>query len=349
MLIRTWLIPVLAISGLAFAGWTVAKGAHPVPAAAPVAEPATAPFARSVAAAGLIEAAGENIAIGTPVGGLAVEVPATIGARVEAGDPLFRLDDRTERAELAVRAAALAVAEADLARLKASPRPEDLPPARARVAEAEAQLTDAARQLARYQAADASAVAPDELDRRRGAAQVAEARLAAARAELASLEAGAWAPDLAAAGARADEARARIAAAEAEVERLTVRAPAAGTVLQVKIRAGEYATPGALATPLVLLGDTSTLQVRVDVDENDAWRARPGAPAQATLRGNAAVRFPLEWVRHEPYVVPKRSLTGESTERVDTRVLQIVYRFTPGDRTLYVGQQVDVFIDEAAP
>ena len=97
------------------------------------------------------------------------------------------------------------------------------------------------------------------------------------------------------------------------------------------------------------LGDTRTRQVRVDVDENDAWRARPGAPAQATLRGNAAIRFPLEWVRHEPYVVPKRSLTGESTERVDTRVLQIVYRFSPGDRTLFVGQQVDVFIDEGAP
>ena len=48
-------------------------------------------------------------------------------------------------------------------------------------------------------------------------------------------------------------------------------------------------------------------------------------------------------------MVPKRSLTGESTERVDTRVLQIVYRFTPGDLTLFVGQQVDVFIDEGAP
>src|SRR5688500_11717162 len=168
MLIRTWLVPLLAVSGLAFAGWTVAKGAKPSPPAAPAAEPASAPFARSVAAAGLIEAAGENIAIGTPVGGVVVEVAAAIGARVEAGAPLFRLDDRTQRAELAARAAALAVAEAELARLKASPRAEDLPPARARVAEAEAQAADAARQFARYQAADASATAPDELDRRRG-------------------------------------------------------------------------------------------------------------------------------------------------------------------------------------
>jgi len=349
MLIRTWLIPALAVSGLAFAGWSVAKGSRPVQPAAPVAEPASAPYARTVAAAGLIEAAGENIAIGTPVGGVVVEVPVTVGALVVAGTPLFRLDDRTQRAELAVRHAALAVAEAELARLRAAPRAEDLPPAQARVAEADAQLTDASRQLARYQAADASAVAPDEFDRRRGAAQVAEARKQAAQSELARLQAGTWAPEVATAQARIEEARAQVAAAEAGLALLTVGAPTAGTVLHVGIRAGEYATPGALATPLMLLGDIRTLQVRVDVDENDAWRVRPGAPAQATLRGNAAVRFPLTWVRHEPYVVPKRSLTGESTERVDTRVLHVIYRFTPSDATLFVGQQLDVFIDEATP
>jgi hypothetical protein len=40
----------------------------------------------------------------------------------------------------------------------------------------------------------------------------------------------------------------------------------------------------------------------------------------------------------------RRSLTGESTERVDTRVLQVLYSFQPGDRPIYVGQQMDVFI-----
>jgi hypothetical protein len=53
-------------------------------------------------------------------------------------------------------------------------------------------------------------------------------------------------------------------------------------------------------------------------------------------------------VRVEPYVVPKRSLTGESTERVDTRVLQVLYRFDPAAMKVYVGQQVDVFV-EAPP
>src|SRR5439155_19530690 len=88
-----------------------------------------------------------------------------------------------------------------------------------------------------------------------------------------------------------------------------------------------------------------TLNVRVDVDENDAWRIRPDAPAIASVRGNLQLKTPVKFVRIEPYVVPKRSLTGDSTERVDTRVLQILYSFDRGALPVYVGQQLDVFID----
>jgi hypothetical protein len=98
----------------------------------------------------------------------------------------------------------------------------------------------------------------------------------------------------------------------------------------------------------MLLGDVDTLYVRVDVDENDAWRVRKDAPAMAFVRGNADLKTPLKFVRVEPYVVPKRSLTGDSTERVDTRVLQVIYSFYKGALPIYVGQQMDVFI-EAPP
>ena len=103
-----------------------------------------------------------------------------------------------------------------------------------------------------------------------------------------------------------------------------------------------------LATPLLLLGNVEPLHVRVDVDENDAWRVRPEAPAVAFVRGNRALETPIHFARFEPYVVPKRSLTGDTTERVDTRVLQVLYQFHPGDLPVYVGQQMDVFI-EAPP
>jgi len=54
----------------------------------------------------------------------------------------------------------------------------------------------------------------------------------------------------------------------------------------------------------------------------------------------------MRFVRVEPLVVPKKTLTGENTERVDTRVLQVLYAIERSDHPVYVGQQLDVFIDE---
>jgi hypothetical protein len=53
-------------------------------------------------------------------------------------------------------------------------------------------------------------------------------------------------------------------------------------------------------------------------------------------------------VRFEPYVIPKKSLTGSPSERTDTRVLQAIYRLAPEAMPVYVGQQVDVFIDSVS-
>jgi HlyD family secretion protein len=117
-----------------------------------------------------------------------------------------------------------------------------------------------------------------------------------------------------------------------------------GQILQVNIRLAEFAQAGVLDTPLMLLGNVEPLHVRVDIDENDAWRVRPGAPAVAFMRGNRALKTPVHFVRFEPYVVPKKSLTGDTTGRVDTRVLQVLYQFSRGDLPMYVGQQMDVFI-----
>jgi hypothetical protein len=77
---------------------------------------------------------------------------------------------------------------------------------------------------------------------------------------------------------------------------------------------------------------------------------QPGVKAVATLKGRPHARFPLEFVKVEPYVVPKKSLTGDNTERVDTRVLQVIYAL-PDQRPipLYVGQQMDVYLEAAKP
>ena len=140
-------------------------------------------------------------------------------------------------------------------------------------------------------------------------------------------------------------ASAQVDQTKIEIERRTIRAPVSGRVLQIKTRLGEFALSGTLSTPLMLLGDDTRLHVRVDIDENDAWRVRSGAPARAFVRGNPDLNTPLKFERFEPYVVPKVSLTGQSTERTDTRVLQAIYSFDPEALPVYVGQQMDVFIE----
>jgi RND family efflux transporter MFP subunit len=148
----------------------------------------------------------------------------------------------------------------------------------------------------------------------------------------------------------AREARARADLAAAQLDRATVRSPIDGTVLQVSVRAGEFVAAGGKAP--VVVGDISRLQIRCDIDEQMAPRMREGLPAKGFLKGEVARpgapdrSIPLRFVRIEPFVVPKTSLTGASAERVDTRVLQVIYQLDrPADRPVFVGQQMDVYID----
>jgi HlyD family secretion protein len=152
--------------------------------------------------------------------------------------------------------------------------------------------------------------------------------------------------NLTVARAMLEKARSQIIEMETKLQRFTVSSALDGTVLQVNTRPGEFLTPGASASPVVI-GDIDQLQVRVDVDEQLAGRVREGTTAVAYRKGQSGTPIQLEFVRIEPYIIPKRSLTGSSLERVDTRVLPVIFRFpnTPGQKT-YVGQQMDVFIEE---
>lgn len=345
-MIRKYVLSILALAGFLLALWTVMAGSKPIPAAPPVAAPAKSPFDRQVAGAGMIEASTRNIEIGAPAPGLVMEVFIEAGDAVKVDQPLFKLDDRELAAELMVREAALAASKAQLEKLLSYPRPEDVPPAEAKVQAASETLDDLKAQLALWESiADPRAVVKEEFDRRRFAVRIAEARLIEEQATLSLLKAGSWKPDI-------DIARADVAAREAEVrqtqiqlDRLTVRSPIDGQVLQLNIRKGEYASSGALPMPLVIVGNIDDLHIRVDVDENDALRVKSDAKAVAFVRGDSRMKVDLQFVRFEPFVVPKKSLTGASTERVDTRVLQVLYKFKRSDLPVYVGQLMDVSID----
>lgn len=348
-MIQKYLLPLLSLAGLCFALYTVALGQRPTPVAPPAAEPAQSPYRQTIAGAGIVEAASRNIEIGTSLSGLIAEVAVKQSQSVKAGEMLFRIDDRELRAQALVQRANLAAAQAGLARLRAMPRAEDLPPAQARMEAAEALWTDAQSQLARASAIeDKRAISTEELTRRTAAERAARANLAEAKSEFDKLSAGAWSADLAVAEAEVERAQALSLQVETQLERLIVRAPIDGVVLQVNALPGEFAQVGPTQEPLILFGDLSRLYVRVDIDESEAWRLTPGAAANATVRGNRELSTPLNFVRVDPYVVPKRSLTGDTSERVDTRVLQVIYAFDPQSLPVYVGQQMDVYI-EAGP
>jgi len=152
--------------------------------------------------------------------------------------------------------------------------------------------------------------------------------------------------DLEIAEAYLAKATAAIAETELKLARYRVVAPIDATILQVNIRAGEQVSPGVGLSPMVL-GNIEQLQVRADVDEQLASRVRPGAKAIAYRKGESNEAIPLRFVRIEPYIIPKQSLTGASSERVDTRVLPVIFTLVNTATTAtYVGQQVDVFIEE---
>jgi multidrug resistance efflux pump len=345
--VRKYIIPLVAVAGVLFAFWTVLQSAKPISPAKPISEPARSPYSTKISGSGIVEASTRNIAIGSPIAGIVTRVFVSVGSKVKAGDPLFILDDRKQQADLSVRQAALAEVRTRLKRLEEAPRKEELPPAFERVKEAEAILEDLRFQLRIMEGiADKRAVSVEELNRRRYSVQAAEARLARARADLRLLQAGSWKEDLKVARADVAKAEAEVNAARVEIDRLMLRAPVAGEILQVNIRPGEFAQSGVAAHPLLLLGNLDKLHVRVDIDENDAWRFNPKAKATAFVRGQPKFQTALTFEYVEPYVIPKRSLTGDSTERVDTRVIQVIYSFERGILPVYPGQQMDVFIED---
>jgi len=337
-------LPILAAIALVFAAASVIKMTPVRASVEPPLAPPTSAFADQIGAVGLVEASSENVAISVSVPGLVTIVHVKAGDRVRRGEPLFSLDDRDLRAELALRQSNLDVAKARLEKLLASPRPEEIPPAEARVKAAAALLKDAQVQLRLIESVtDRRAIREEDLQRRKSAVEAAAARWEEARGTLELLQSGTWDREREVARAEVVQAERLAERTQADISRLTVSAPMHGVVLQCKVRAGEYAPAGPLAQPLILLGKLDRFHVRADIDEKDAWRFQAGAAALASVRGNGARRFPLSFVRIEPYVVPKKNLTGDATERVDTRVLQAIYALETG-APVYAGQQMDVFI-----
>jgi len=304
----------LALAGIVAVTLLVIRLKKPEPPPVPLVEPSRAPYADSIGARGMVEGVNENVRIAPLLPGLIDQVFVKVGDRVATGDPLFRQDTRDAEARVANQKAQVGLLEA-------------------KVNEANVILADRQDSFQRIdKLGRKDVVSEDERLRKFYAVRSAETALATTKADL-------------------ELAKAQLAQANVNLDLLTVRAPRDGDVLRVDLRAGEYASvpPSDLNNPSLLLGETRHLQLRADVDEDSASRVRAGAPAIAFIKGMRSDPIPLRFVRIEPYVTTKKSLTGDSTERVDTRVLQVIYQFDQSKVPVYVGQQMDVFIEGKGP
>jgi RND family efflux transporter MFP subunit len=316
-MIRKYVLPLLAAGMLIFAVAHALYTQRTEPDTSPPVPPPLSPFGDTVAGAGMVEPSTEasgtsNIAIGSQLAGAVTKVAVSVGQDVKAGDLLFELDPRQTEADLKVREANLLVSQAQLAAADATFRTLQ-------------DQWERDKKLDRATLPDESRIAHYEAMRNSEAqVNLAQSNVALARAQV-------------------EQNRTTLAL-------LKVQAPVDGTILQVNVRPGEYVSTFG-GQSLILLGNLRPLHVRVNVDEEDLPRLRLHAPARAKLRGDTRQEeIPLTYVRLEPYVVPKTSLTGTNTERVDTRVVQVIYAIDPTnhlvqEKKILVGQLVDVYID----
>jgi len=346
MKIRFIILPIISVLGIGLAVYLVYKQSRPAPTAPPSGQPTKSPFSNRVAGSGLVEPATEIMNIGTSISGTVQSVSVKEGQLVKKGDILFTIDQRDTVAQLGAAKAKLEVATRKVEQLKSMPHAEDVDRATAIVAQRQSAVNDATLRLERLNAVeDQSAISANERPTRMFEMSLTKSRLDEAKSELARMMIGTYPEDLAVAVAEAKVADADVAMLQTDLLQSDVKAPIDGTVLRVNARAGEFASAGALREGLVVMGQLTPLHIRVDVDELDAWRFDPNGKAVAMLRGGKIVEFPIEYVRTVPVVIPKRTLTGENSERIDTRVMEMIYRFTQDNPKVLPGQLLDVYID----
>jgi HlyD family secretion protein len=352
---------------LAFLGLTAGLigayvyGLHAAPQA-PAFNPAANPYAKGIYAEGIVESYqnnGENTNIYPEVTGTIVEIPVHEGQFVRRGTILLRIDDSVQRATAEQQKSQAEAAHAMLEELRAEPRKETFEVSKAQLLYARAQLKNAQDELQKQEASyrlDPKSVSKYTLDDAINAVKVAAGNLKVVQKQYELTKAGAWIYDIINQDKTYQADEKAYLASSALLRKFTIRAPSDGTILAIQAAVGGYVAPqGTYDTytqgfdPIMAMGASEEyISVRCYIDEILIHRVKPGPGMQARMfiRGtNSSV--PLEYVRIQPYVSPKIELSDERLERVDVRVLPVIFRFArPKNLAVYPGQLVDVYVAE---
>ena len=326
----------------------------------PVFTPVSNPYATAIYADGIVESeqvGGQNVNIYPEVSGPITQVLVHEGQQVEAGTPLLKIDDSVQAATTEQLRAQSEAAWVALQELKAQPRKETLAVTKAQVDQAQSNLKAARDQydkrLASY-SFDSRSISKDVVDTARDAVLQAQTALEVAQRQYELTRAGAWSYDISNQQKQYEALTQSYQAAGALLQKYTVRAQSGGIVLALNGTPGSYVSSQGVYDaytqgfdPLVVMGATQDyLSVRCYIDEILVSRLPAPAHIQAQLsvRGTD-IKVPLEFVRVQPYVSPKIELSNQREEKVDLRVLPVIFRFRKKDLPMvYPGLLVDVFI-----
>jgi HlyD family secretion protein len=332
------------------------------PALPAVFSPASDPYASGIYAEGIVESmqsSGENIDIYPEVAGTVKQILVAEGQKVEKGTPLILIDDSIQRATSQQQQSAAEAAHAMLEELRAEPRKETLDVTEAQVGAAQAALKTAQDELAKQKASyeiDPRSVSKDALDTAANAEALAQANLEVAKKQRDLTKAGAWTFDIRNQERQYNALDKSYKSSTALLSKYTLHAPTDGVVLSIATVVGAYVSPqgsyetysGAMDPVLVLGTPQTTLQVRCYIDEILVPRLPQVSKmkAEMSIRGSKT-KVPLDFVRVQPLVSPKIELSDQKQERVDVRVLPVIFKVEkPKDVNLYPGELVDVYISE---
>ncbi len=352
-------LAAIGVLGACLAAYLSGVTQPPLP---PAFNPATNPYPTGIYAEGIVESdqpSGANINVYPEVSGTVKQIPVAEGQEVKQGAVLLVIDDSIQRATVDQLHSQAEAASTLLEELKAQPRKETLDVADAQVASAQTALKTAQDALDKQQAAydvNPKSISKDALDSAANAVATAHANLDVACRQRDLTKAGAWIYDIHNQERTYNALYKSYVSSSALLAKYTLRAPKDGVVLAINPTVGSYISgQGAYDTytqgmdPVLVLGSPHAyLNVRCYVDEILVPRLpNPAAmKAQMSVRG-ANVKIPLEFVRMQPIVSPKIELSDQRLERVDVRVLPVIFRLEkPKDLNLYPGLLVDVYIGE---
>jgi HlyD family secretion protein len=300
---------------------------------------------RLVAAGGLVEPASESRQLAATVVGRIVKMDIDEGSHVAAGDVVAEIENDDLKAQLAGAQAAVVARGNELVRLKAGAREQEIGAANAELREAEAVAANARSSFERRMALGARQIVSQEVvDQARADRDTAEARRDLLAQRLSLLVAPPRLEDVAIAQANLDGARARLAEIMAQIEKTIVRSPIDGIILKLYRRAGETVS-NLPPTPIAMVGDTSRLRVRADIDEADVADIATGQQVWITADAFRGKRFRGTVGQIGVQLGRKNFRNDNPEERLDTKILEVMIDLEPGVQ-LPIGLPVDIKADE---